>query len=642
MLTRPTGLRQPRTRQQDENRLATELKPFHPKAVPRSSSDMTPAAVVVESWTRSAKTGSSDTSRIPLKIPLVSSGIVKLKSAKEQLLNRTSAASALTELTNGTQNIRISTDGLQTRQRTKESKESKELKDSRRPIVLIPVPSVPASATASATATAAPAPVSSETFAQQSKSSASVAAPDRPRPNRAPPTLARTVSAPPSSSLISVPTSSTTKRHSYANPLSVSTRLTSTRPDAASIQKSSIAHRSLRNGHPSTHLPTTTQAQVKAQAALAQVTRERVRPISNPSVPLPPSAPKVPPAQRHRTEASTSTRSVPSSVRRPNVQKLAKPMAQPTIPRLRARPVIPSVPLFNIAMEIESPQHGVPDMDMDFEAETDGFDADPSFVSEYQDDIFAYKREMEIKHLPDPTYMDRQVDLSWHYRVRLIEWLVEVHDRFDLLQETMHLCINYLDRFLSKISIPIDQLQLAGTVALLLASKYEEIQSPAIAELSFLGGDAYPPSRIRQAEIGMLRALNYDMGAPGPMSFLRRISRADDFDIEIRTLAKYLLDVTLCDHRFIGVPSSMVAAVGYRASMLLLDRGEWSKQHAKVSGYAANTLSAGINVLLTMLEQPETTHLSLFNKYKDEKFMESSTYVQSLGLTKLRSLHISP
>lgn len=35
-------------------------------------------------------------------------------------------------------------------------------------------------------------------------------------------------------------------------------------------------------------------------------------------------------------------------------------------------------------------------MDMDIEPEADGFDLDPSFVSEYQADIFAYKREMEV------------------------------------------------------------------------------------------------------------------------------------------------------------------------------------------------------------------------------------------------------
>ncbi|KAF8936895.1 hypothetical protein BGZ47_009284 [Haplosporangium gracile] len=489
-----------------------------------------------------------------------------------------------------------------------------------------------------------PAPAPSGTFAQKS---AAPAVPDRSRHNRALPPLVRTVSAP--TSQISVSTSSSaTKRRSYINPPSVSTRSNSGKHNGASIQKSSVAHRALRVGHSSANAPMPTQAQVKAQAhgkaqaALAQVIRERIRPTSKPPAPSASSAPKVAPTQRHRAQATpafTRSDSTALSVRRPSVQKKAKPATETALPRLRARPVIPSVPLFDTSMEITSPEPHVPDTDMDIEPEVNGFDMDPSFVSEYQAEIFAYKREMEIKHLPDPTYMDRQVDLSWHYRVRLIEWLVEVHDRFDLMQETMHLCINYLDRFLSKISIPIDQLQLAGTVALLLASKYEEIQSPAIAELSFLGGDAYPPSRIRQAEIGMLRALNYDMGAPGPMSFLRRISKVDGFDIETRTLAKYLVDVTLCDHRFIGVPSSMVAAVGYRASMLLLDSGEWSAQHEQYSGYAEHTLSAGINVLLIMLEQPDQTHQTLFNRYKDEKFMESSAYVQSLGLAKLRALH---
>lgn len=591
--------------------------------------------------------GGVETSRIPLKkassssstfsASAVSDSKLRQVSVKEQLLNRTTA---LTEVTNSSQ-ARNAMNRPLTRQQSKDKKD-KEDKEAKRlkPIVSIPVPSVPA-----ATATMTPAPASSETFTQKSTAPA---APDRSRHNRAPPALVRTVSAPISSKISAPSSSAATKRHSCANPPSVSTRLTSTKHDVASIQKSSVAHRALRVGHSSANAPMPTQAQVKAQAqakaqaALAHVTRERTRPLSNPPASSAPSAPKVAPTQRHRTQATAaSARSAAPSVRRPSVQKKAKPATQTTTLRLRARPVIPSVPLFDTSMEIASPPPHVPDMDMDIEPEVDGFDMDPSFVSEYQAEIFAYKREMEIKHLPDPTYMDRQVDLSWHYRVRLIEWLVEVHDRFDLLQETIHLCINYLDRFLSKISIPIDQLQLAGTVALLLASKYEEIQSPAIAELSFLGGDAYPPSRIRQAEIGMLRALNYDMGAPGPMSFLRRISRVDDFDIETRTLAKYLVDVTLCDHRFIGVPSSMVAAVGYRASMLLLDSGGWTAQHEQYSGYAEYTLSAGINVLLAMLEQPIQTHQALFNKYKDEKFMESSTYVQSLGLAKLRALHYS-
>jgi hypothetical protein len=47
-------------------------------------------------------------------------------------------------------------------------------------------------------------------------------------------------------------------------------------------------------------------------------------------------------------------------------------------------------------MDITSLQPHVPDMDMDIEPEADDFDMDPSFVSEYQEEIFAYKREMEV------------------------------------------------------------------------------------------------------------------------------------------------------------------------------------------------------------------------------------------------------
>ncbi|KAF9559754.1 hypothetical protein EC968_006479 [Mortierella alpina] len=278
-------------------------------------------------------------------------------------------------------------------------------------------------------------------------------------------------------------------------------------------------------------------------------------------------------------------------------------------------PLIPSVPVFDspiyldldmMDMEVDNTPAGdgpahVSDMlcamDMDTSPEQLELDSDPTLLTEYQAEIFA----------------------------------------FDLLQETIHLCVNYLDRFLSRVIVPIDQLQLAGTAALLLASKFEEIQSPAVAELVYLGGDAYTPAAVRRAEIDMLRALNYEMGAPGPMSFLRRISQADNYDPEIRTLAKYLVDLTLCDHRFIAVPSSMVAAVAYCASMRLLSTGSWTARHEFFSGYTEATLSGPLNVLLTLLEQPMQ---SLFSKYQHERYMHASDYVQALGPDVLRSLHI--
>ncbi|KAF9920156.1 hypothetical protein FBU30_010051 [Linnemannia zychae] len=623
MSTRPSRIRPPRVRQDENAHITTAALPAvvpSTKTVTRTHRDIS-SMVGSKSIPKRALDTSSSSSKIPsLKAPVSGTATTseKSKSAKEQLLHR--ASSALADVTNGVQSIRLSPRRPLAHPPFRELKElktrlePKDLKELRR-AVSMPIPSVPDSA-ADTTAHVAPESVRAETLA--------------PMPtNRAPHTLARTASV-----------LTATKRHAHANPPSVSTRLTSTRPDTAGIQKPTYAHRPPRVGHTSTNVSRPAMAQVQAQMKAQAVAQERTQPTTYPPlIPADMLASKAASSQKYRSQASATFQPSAPSARPPNAPKSIRTTTQTAIPRLQGRPIIPPAPLFDTSMEIISSRSELPNMDMDLVPLVDGVEIDPIFVAEYQEEIFAYKREMEIKRLPDPAYMDRQVELGWHCRARLMEWLVEVHDRFDLLQETIHLCVNYLDRFLSKINIPVDELQLAGTVALLLASKYEEIRSPAIAELSFLGGGAYPPTRIRQAEVGMLQALNYDMGAPGPMSFLRRISKVDDFDIDIRTLAKYLVDVTLFDHRFIGVPSSMIAAVGYRTSMLLLDRGEWTAQHERQSGYAEYTLSASINVLLIMLEKPKQTHEALFNKYKNIKFMESSIYVQSLGTTKLRSLH---
>lgn len=104
MLTRPTGIRQPRTRQ-DENR---PMNHALQKVLTRTSSDMTAVR------SKLALAGGVETSRIPLKkgssssslpynssVSAVNDSRLRQVSVKEQLLNRTS--SALTEVTHSSQ-----------------------------------------------------------------------------------------------------------------------------------------------------------------------------------------------------------------------------------------------------------------------------------------------------------------------------------------------------------------------------------------------------------------------------------------------------------------------------------------------------------------------------------------------------------
>jgi G2/mitotic-specific cyclin 1/2 len=55
---------------------------------------------------------------------------------------------------------------------------------------------------------------------------------------------------------------------------------------------------------------------------------------------------------------------------------------------------------------------------------------------------------------------------------------------------------------------------------------------------------------------------------------MRKISHADDYDIQTRTLSKFLAEVTLLDHRFLRVKPCMIAAVGMYTARRMLE-GVW-------------------------------------------------------------------
>jgi G2/mitotic-specific cyclin 3/4 len=176
---------------------------------------------------------------------------------------------------------------------------------------------------------------------------------------------------------------------------------------------------------------------------------------------------------------------------------------------------------------------------------------------------------------PNPHYMEFQTEIQWSMRTILMDWLVQVHLRFNLLPETLFLTANYVDRFLSSKVVSLNKLQLVGATALFVAAKYEEINCPSVSEIVYMVDNGYSTEEVLKAERFMLSMLQFELGWPGPMSFLRRISKADDYDLESRTVSKYLLEVTVMDEAFIGCPPSYLAAGAHCLSRQLLDKGEW-------------------------------------------------------------------
>jgi hypothetical protein len=80
---------------------------------------------------------------------------------------------------------------------------------------------------------------------------------------------------------------------------------------------------------------------------------------------------------------------------------------------------------------------------------------------------------------------------------------------------------------------------------------------------------------ILKGERIILQTLDFTISAYcSPYSWVRRISKADHYDGHTRMLAKFLLEVTLHDHRFLGCKPSMIAAITMYLARRMLN-GAW-------------------------------------------------------------------
>jgi len=263
---------------------------------------------------------------------------------------------------------------------------------------------------------------------------------------------------------------------------------------------------------------------------------------------------------------------------------------------------------------------GIPNIDLEDAS-------DPLAVSDYVLDIFDYLKDLEIRYLPKANYMESQTDITWKMRSTVINWLVDVHFKFKLQAETLFLCVNILDRFLAEKTVMKDKLQLAGIAAMLIASKFEEIYAPTIQEFMYLCNDAFTVEELLRTERTILLTLGFRLGVPCALTFLRRISKAEQYDIPSRTVAKYLIEAATLDEKFISYPPSLLAAASTWLSRKMLKKGEWDKTLQFYSGYSELQLEPCVNDMLSFL-QKNVKYRAVYKKYSSSKFLRASLFVE--------------
>ncbi|XP_076644294.1 G2/mitotic-specific cyclin-B-like [Halictus rubicundus] len=274
-------------------------------------------------------------------------------------------------------------------------------------------------------------------------------------------------------------------------------------------------------------------------------------------------------------------------VLKPAEKVLEKPPVQIVIPVVKN--VVPQenkiaqVPLKNEVESFSSDLLAVEDIDKeDHES--------PALVSIYSNDIYEYLRTLESKYHVKKGYLTGQ-EVTPKMRSVLVDWLIEVHQQFRLLQETLYLTVAIIDRFLQAFhSIDKKNLQLVGVTAMFIASKYEEMYSPDISDFVYITDNAYSKEEILQMEMLIVKTLDYSLGRPLPLHFLRRYSKAGKALAVHHTMAKYFLEQCLVHYEMCHYSPSLLAAAAIYLAFLIIDNNDkdkvvWTNTLARYSTY---------------------------------------------------------
>lgn len=185
-----------------------------------------------------------------------------------------------------------------------------------------------------------------------------------------------------------------------------------------------------------------------------------------------------------------------------------------------------------------------------------------SYVGEYLEEIYVnlLLEETQATTKPKFGYMNTQPEINEIMRAILIDWIIDVHLRFNLRQETLFMTIWLIDTYLSFAFVHRDKLQLLGITCLLISCKSHEIYYPQNDKLIEMTDNAYSKEEMLTMENEILKKLNFFIVCPNPIDFYNILSKMFNFEKKQYYLGNYFIESALVNYQILKYSSSVIAS----------------------------------------------------------------------------------
>ncbi|XP_054786020.1 cyclin-B2-4-like isoform X2 [Prosopis cineraria] len=221
-----------------------------------------------------------------------------------------------------------------------------------------------------------------------------------------------------------------------------------------------------------------------------------------------------------------------------------------------------------------------------------------------------------------PDYMAGQFDINEKMRAILVDWLIEVHYKFELMEETLYLTVNLIDRFLERQAVIRKKLQLVGVTAMLIACKYEEVSVPTVEDFILITDKAYKREEVLNMEKLMMNTLQFSLCVPTPYVFMRRFLKAAQSDKKLELLSSFIIELCLVEYKMLRFsPSLLAAAAIYTAQCSLYQYKQWTKTSDWYTNYSEDQLLECSRMMVTFHHKAGTGKLTgVYRKYTTCKY----------------------
>ena len=181
--------------------------------------------------------------------------------------------------------------------------------------------------------------------------------------------------------------------------------------------------------------------------------------------------------------------------------------------------------------------------------------------NEYFFDIFQHLLSIESDFLPKFDYMNLvQDDINEKMRNILLDWLFELHIKFNLTQETFLLTVNIIDRYLSIKKINRKYLQLLGITSMFISCKYEEIYCPKINDFIYFTDYTYNKNEMLNMENDILNILNFDISFASTLTFLNMYKNSFfKLNENMNCFCNFLINISEIEYNMIKFKPSHIA-----------------------------------------------------------------------------------